>query len=622
MKKKKAFSLLLIVFLITASFIQNVVAANVSDSSSKVKHYTKFDSSMFHFSNETKLGRFIFKNLYRQPQQDVKPIDNMQSKQKQDRINKYEGKIIRNVYYKTLDPFGTEVDDTLILRKGFIEDIGNNVHLSSRQNNIKSLILFKKGDKVDPLRVKESERLLRRQEYIRDARIIIPAKTKRNADSIDLIVIVQDRWSINASVGASTTSSNFRITESNFLGTGSRITQAGQYDITKGKFSNWQGELSDNNIRNTYIDGKLFYNISPLLRFHGINFNRTFFSPLTKWAGSAGISRYNENKEYPLADGIITPAKLVYNVSDIWLGRSLKINQNDKNGRTNSLVLGTRYLKTDFIERPNLSLDTLDSYRDVNLYLFSLGFSSRRYYKDKKIYRFGNTEDIPEGQSFNAIFGILDEEKTQYIYNALRYSAGKHLVNFGYLSGSMQYGVFYNNYIASRGVFNIDVSYFSDLWSRGKWNMRQFVYVQVTNGLNRLATESVSLNGRGSEGLYGFNSFTVLGKNKSILKLESIIYTPFNFAGVQIASVVFAGFGKIGRPLNTNINPNTIYQAYGLGLLLRKENLVVNTIQITVGFYPNIPLGTGANFKYNPIGINNLNLRDFDVSKPDLINYR
>ncbi len=622
MKQKKAYSLLLIVFLLVTSLVYKGTATPLVDSISKTKHYTKFDSSMIRFSSETKLGRYVFKNLYRRPQQDAKPIDNMQSKQKQDRINKFEGKIIRNVYFKTLDPFGTEVDDTLILRRGFIEDIGNKVNLGTRQSNIQSLILFKKGDRIDPLRVKESERLLRRQEYIRDARIIVPAKTKKNADSVDLIVIVQDRWSINASVGASTTSSDFRVTESNLLGTGSRITQAGQYDITKGKFSNWQGELSDNNLKNTYIDGKIFYNISPLLRFHGINFNRTFFSPLTKWAGSAGISRYKENKEYTVADGIIIPATLVYNVSDVWLGRSLKINQNEENGRTNSLVLGTRYVKTDFIERPDLSLDTLDSYRDVNLYLFSLGFSSRRYYKDKKIYRFGNTEDIPEGRSFNAIFGILDEEKTEYIYNALRYSAGQHIMNFGYLSGSVQYGVFYNNYIASRGVFNVDASYFSDLWSRGKWNMRQFVYFQVTNGLNRLATETVTLNGRGTEGLYGFNSFAVLGKNKTLLKLESIIYTPFNFAGIQVASVVFAGFGKIGSPLYTNVNPNTIYQAYGLGLLLRKENLVVNTIQITIGFYPNIPTGTGTNFKYNPIGINNLNLKDFDVSKPELINYR
>lgn len=622
MKKKKAHSLFLIVLFVLITCTSNVVKASIMDSTAKSKQYTKFDSTMMRFSNETKLGRFIFKNLYEQPQQEAKPIDNMQSRQKQDRINRYKGKVIRNVYYKSLDPFGTEVEDTLIMRRGFVEDIGNKINTGTRQSNIQSLLLFKKGDIIDPLRIKESERLLRRQEYIRDARIIVPANTKRKADSVDIIVIVQDRWSINASVGASTTSSDFRITESNLLGTGSRVTQAGQYDIAKGKFSNWQGELSDNNIKNTYIDGKLFYNISPTIRFHGINFNRTFFSPLTKWAGSAGISRYVENKEYTVSDGIIIPAKLTYNVSDAWLGRSIKINQNEENGRTNSFVIGSRYVKTDYIERPDRSLDSIYSYADVNLYLFSIGFSSRRYYKDKKIFRFGNTEDIPEGRSFNAIFGILDEGQTTYLYNALKYSAGQHIMRFGYVYGAMQYGVFYNDYIASRGVFSVDASYFSDLWTMGKWNMRQFVYLQVTNGLNRLANESISLNGRGVESLYGFNSFAVLGKNKTLLKFESIFYTPFNFAGVQVASVVFAGFGKIGRPLYANVNPNTIYQAYGLGLLLRKENLVVNTLQITIGFYPNIPVGTGTNFKYNPIGVNNLNLKDFDVSKPELINYR
>lgn len=623
MNMKKTYKIIVgIALLILPSIHSKGSARSVVDSLKQTKHHTRFDSVFIRFSNQNKVGNYIYKNLFKSNQVDDAPIDNMQSRQKQDRINKFEGKVIRSIHFKTLDPFGTEVDDTLILRKGTIEDIGNRISVSTRTSNIQSLILFKKGDIVDPLRVKESERLLRRQEYIRDARIIVPANAKRSSDSVDLIVIVQDRWSINASVGASTTSSEFRITETNLLGTGSRITQAGQYDFPKGKFSNWQGELSDNNLKNTYVDGRLFYNISPNLRYHGINFNRTFFSPLTKWAGSAGMSRYNENKEYKVGDGIIIPAKVVYNLSDVWLGRSIKINQNEENGRTNSLVIGSRFVKTDYILRPILTLDTLDSYRDVNLYLFSLGFSSRRYYKDKKIYRFGNTEDIPEGRSFNVIFGILDEEKTQYTYNALKYSAGQHILNIGYLSGSIQYGVFYNNYVPSRGVFNVDLSYFSDLWTRGKWNMRQFAYFQVTNGLNRMANESISLNGRGTEGLYGFNSFAVLGKNKTLLKLESIIYTPFNFAGVQVASVVFAGFGKIGRPLDASINPNTIYQAYGLGLLLRKENLVVNTIQITIGFYPNIPDGTGANFKYNPIGVNNLNLRDFDVAKPDLLNYR
>ena len=115
-----------------------------------------------------------------------------------------------------------------------------------------------------------------------------------------------------------------------------------------------------------------------------------------------------------------------------------------------------------------------------------------------------------------------------------------------------------------------------------------------------------------------------MGQNKSLLKFESVIYTPFDYAGIQIAAVVFAGFGKLGRinPMYTNVKESTIYQAYGLGFLIRKENLVVNTIQISFGYYPNIPNGTGNEFRYNPIGINNLNLRDFDISKPDFINYR
>lgn len=622
MKQKKTISLIcFFFFLILTEQARAVHYTIVVDTIAK-KSYSKIDSSFMRFSKESKVGNWLYKNIYDPPENNVKPIDNMQSRQKQDRINRYEGKIIRSIRYKVLDPFGTEVDDTLIHRKGVIENIGNKINIGTRERNLKSLILFEVGDPLEPLRLKESERLLRRQEYVRDARIIVPSNTKRNADSVDVIVIVQDRWSINASVGVSTSSSDFKITESNLIGTGSKVIQGGKYDFANNKFSNWQGELSDNNLFNTYIDGKLFYNISPLMRNHGINFDRTFFSPLTKWAGSAGISRYVQTLEYPISDGVIIPSQLVYNLSDAWLGRSLRINQSDENGRTNSLVLGMRYVKTDFIEKPSLQLDTLDSYQDRNLYLASIGFSSRRYYKDRKIFRFGNTEDIPEGRSFNAIFGIYQEGKVEYIYNALKYSAGQHINNFGYLSGSAQYGVYNNNYIASRGVFHLDLSYFSDLWTRGKWNMRQFVYFQSTNGLNRLAGEGISLNGRGQEGLYGFNSFAVLGQNKTMLKFESIIYTPFNVAGIQVATVAFAGFGKIGRPIVPNINPNTVYQAYGLGFLLRKENLVVNTVQISIGIYPNVPVGTGNSFKYNPIGINNLNFRDFDVSKPELINYR
>ncbi len=596
---------------------------SMQDTLAKKKN-TKVDSVLQKFADSTKLGFWLYKNLYEQPSKDDGEIARTYSKNTKDNLMRYHGKIIRHVYVKQLDPFGTDVNDTLIKRYGTIENIGNKLNVGSRSTNIKNQLLFKKGDTLDVLALRESERLLRRQEYIRDARIIVPSYIKKNSDTVDVIVIVQDRWSLNASAGVSTSAADFRITESNFIGTGTRIVQGGNYDFNKMKFTNWAGELKDINIRNTYIDGSVFYDIRPEIRYHGINFERGFYSPLTKWAGSAGISRYNQNLEYFQSDGSLIPANLSYNVSDFWLARSLAVSNRTIAERSTAFILGARYVNTHFIERPSLLLDSNNTYQDRQMLLFNFGISTRRYYKDKKIFRFGNTEDVPEGRSFTIITGLYDEGDVDYLYNALKLSAGQNIEKFGYLSASAQYGIFYNDYIASRGVFTVDASYFSNLWTRGKWNMRQFVYFQTTNGLNRLAGEYITINGRGNEGLYGFNSFAVMGQNKSLLKFESVIYTPFDYAGIQIAAVVFAGFGKLGRinPMYPNVKESTIYQAYGLGFLIRKENLVVNTIQISFGYYPNIPTGTGNEFRYNPIGINNLNLRDFDISKPDFINYR
>ena len=152
--------------------------------------------------------------------------------------------------------------------------------------------------------------------------------------------------------------------------------------------------------------------------------------------------------------------------------------------------------------------------------------------------------------------------------------------------------------------------------------MRQFIYAKMTNGLNREANELVNLNGSTNDGLYGFQSNLVEGRNKFILKFESIIYTPFNYAGTNIAAIVFAGFGMLSNPIASNVSDRTIYQAYGLGFLIRKENLVVNTIKLSIGFYPNIPFNSGNDYRFNPYSISQFNLRDFDVSKPQLATYR
>lgn len=585
------------------------------------KGYNKVDSMLLRAASKGKITYWLFKNIYEEPSPSNNEI-NKKPNVSPDNYKRYQGKIIRNIEIKSLDPFGTQIQDTLLHNAGYLEKAGNKIHVSTTKRTVKSQLLFDKGDELDPLQLRESERLLRRQEYIRDARIVIVPLKNKSKDSVDVLVIVQDRWSLNGSLGMSTTQSDFNITETNFLGTGSRITQGGKYDFNRNKFTDWSGEFKDNNIRNTYIDGAIFYNTTPFLRSRGIYFDRTFYSPLTKWAGATGYTHYDRDLEYFRNDGTLIPAKLKNNISELWVGRSFPLSNHSEADRSSSVILSGRYMNNHYTDRPTKALDSFFVFQNQNLYLFSVGFSTRRYYKDRKIFRFGNTEDVPEGRMFSITFGKLDEETADYLYASLKVAAGQHVEGLGYVSGSAEYGTFYNNYIAQKGVFNFDGTYFSDLWTSGKWNMRQFIYLRTTNGLNRAPGEFITINGRGNEGLYGFNSSSVAGRNKSLIKFESIIYTPFNVAGFQIAAVVFAGFGKIGRNIYPTIKDQTIYQAYGVGFLIRKENIVFNTIRIALGYYPNIPAGSGAEYRFNPFGISNLNLRDYDITRPELINYR
>ena len=597
---------------------------NNAISDSLDKNYYKIDSTLFKVAKKSKITYWLFSNIYEMPSNDKIIKDDEVILVPKDITYKYQGKIIRKIVVKSLAPFGTDVEDTLIKRRGQLADIGNAISFSTRNGVIRNLLLFKTGERLDALSIRESERLLRTQNYIRDARIFIPNKNILTNDSVDIIVVVQERFSLNASFTSSTNQGEIQLYQNNFFGTGNKIRQGGKIDYNKLNLSSYNGEFKNVNIYKTYIDASLFYDVNQYRKTQGFLIERTFFSPLTKWAGSLSRVMTQEKFYYDQILNKQIPVNIRYNTTDIWLGRSIPLgNGNDEAFRSSALVIAGRFSNTRFIQRDTTNLAPIINLNNKIFYLGSIGFSSRRYYKDRKLFRFGNTEDIPEGRSFSFVGGFLDEGSVPFYYTGIKFSSGQHIENFGYLAGSIEYGTFYSKYIAQRGVLTIDGSYFSDLWKlQSKWTMRQFIYAKMTNGLNREANELVNLNGSTNDGLYGFQSNLVEGRNKFILKFESIIYTPFNYGGTNIAAVVFAGFGMLSNPIASNVSDRTIYQAYGLGFLIRKENLVVNTIRLSIGFYPNIPFNSGNDYRFNPYSISQFNLRDFDVSKPQLATYR
>ncbi len=224
---------------------------------------------------------------------------------------------------------------------------------------------------------------------------------------------------------------------------------------------------------------------------------------------------------------------------------------------------------------------------------------------------------MPEGLILQFTYGGIKQEfkKIRY-YTGFEVARSKHL-NFGYLSATFSYGIFFNQKVANDVTLNYRLSYFSNLLKNGRWLFREFINFNLVHGENKLAGETINFSG---DELYGFENGTLAGNTKTTLNSETVAYLPYQLIGFRFAPVITAGIGMIGSPANRWSKSN-LYQAYTIGVMLRNENLLNSTFQFSIGAYPFFPDDGKATLKYNPISTFTLRVRAFAVSKPEFVSY-
>ncbi len=591
---------------------QNKKYEETGSSQDSVKIYNKIHK----FALKRKITYWLYSAIFIEPKP-YTPVPLVKKSRKKiiDPFIRYKGKIIRKIEFVTLDPFGTDVNNIDLEQKNFFIKAGNKLHVKTTRFAIRNQVLFKKGKPVDPLQLRETERLIRQSGYIRDARVLInPIKEEK--DSVDVVVITQDVWSITGSAAVNTSSGNLKFRDKNFVGSGQLMENNITYNYNTNPGLDIIGSYTAPNIRKTFVSGSIYYRASALNYYEGISFTRQFYSPITKWAGGINTMWSHSIGSFTSTEGLITTFPVQYNLQDLWLGRSFQIFQGRADvQRSSRFVVTSRIYRQSYSKRPGIEMDSLRTYQPSTLYLSSVGYSTRLYYKDKNIFRFGYTEDVPEGRLFALIGGVEDKEFYSRWYTGVKMAAGEHINNFGYLAAGFEYGTFFRDKKIEKAVINSDLTYFTDLMQWGKWSMRQFIYCKFVHGARRDPNERININ----SDLYGFTSDPVSGTTTIFLNLQNVVYTPLRFIGFQFAFVGFAGFGMVGekqRPLFKT----QVYQAYGVGVLIRNEHLVLNTFQVSIGFYPNL---AGANsYKLNPISSYNLRIKDYYLSKPELISYQ
>jgi hypothetical protein len=598
----------------------------LNDFASAQQTPAKKDSTIFYkkieaYSGRSKVTTFMYQLVFKP----VTPtLKNKEVKKKvykkliQKPYSTFEGKVIRNIEIATLDPFGYSATDTTTIKQNILSGAGNSAHIKTQVITIRNLLLIHKNDPFNSFRVKESERLIRSQKYVHEVYFYVMA-AGRKSDSVDIYIRELDKWSIIPDGSISNSKIRIDITDNNFLGLGHEFRNGFTRNLTNG-INAFSTNYFIPNIRNTYISTNLHYEIDGLKNFiKSFTIDRPFFSPIARWA--AGVSFASQFKNDSLKDVnlVCFPIKLKFRTQDYWAGHAQRIFKGRAEGESiTNLILAVRYLHVGYSEKPNESLDPLHIYSNENFYLAAIGISTRKYVQDRYAFKYGIIEDVPVGKVYELTGGYQVKNNSGRPYLGMRYSSGNYY-EWGYLSSNIEYGTFFHASHAEQGVFTAGVNYFTGLFELGKWKFRQFIKPQVVIGINRFAYDSLTLND--GYGIDGFKSRALSGTNRLILTLQSQSYSPLNFLGFHFGPYLIYSLGMLGDA-TTGFKNSKVYSLLGFGILIKNENLVFSTFQLSISFYPLIP-GIGQNvFKINSFKTTDFGFRDFEIGKPASVIYQ
>ena len=610
---KKWFKIIFLILFVSVLLSDFAIAQNVPVKKDSTVLYKKIET----YSKRSKFSKLVYEALFK-PIKTIAP-----GKKKRKRLiykpySAFEGKTIRHINIETLDPFGYSIGDTIEASQNFITKTGNNLHVKSQPIAIRNLLLISQNQVFDSLLVRESERLVRTREYIRDVSFYVKA-TASNSDSVDIFIRVLDIWSIIPGGSASTSGITINLADKNFLGLGHEFQNV--YTRNYNEHSNY---LNTNytipNIRNTFIRTNVHFDILGDKNYNrGLSIDRPFFSPFAKWAAGAYFTQQFHADSIRSTNLLFVPQRFKFNVQDFWGGNSIQMySGNSEYSRTTNFISTARFLRIRYLEKPTELIDPLHMYSDEDFYMASIGISARRYVKENYVYRFGVTEDVPVGKVFSITGGYQVRNNAGRIYLGARASYGDYY-SWGYLASSVEYGTFLRGSNAEQGVLSVGLIYFTGLRELGKWKFRQFVKPQITFGVNRFSYDSLTIND--GYGLDGFNSLGLSGTKRILLTVQTQSYAPWNFYGFRFGPFLTYSLGMLGNA-STGFRNSKVYSEIGLGMLIKNENMVFNAFQISITFYPIIP-GNGQNiFKTNSYQTTDFGFRDFEIGKPGTVTYQ
>lgn len=515
-------------------------------------------------------------------------------------FDRHNFKIVRRINIRTLDAFGYNISDSTRVPRTVIEKAGNALHIKTSRSRIRQVLLFRPGQPLEPQALTESERLLRQTPEILDARVLVNERTSTR-DSVDIEVLTKDVFSITAGYElGSATAGLITLGDDNFLGQGHQLSNAYRYgrglSTDNGEQpQQWSYEGSYTVPFRHFFYAQARYRNEYNYRSAGLSLTRDFYSTSTRYAGALNLNHFDQDvalvgpppgepyRYYPLR----------YNVQDAWVGRALHLRSYDL-GYENPgrIIVAARVINSVFAATPQPDAGsgiTKPDYHNGTLLLGTVGYSVRRYYKDRYLFGFGRTEDVPTGTLISFTAGADVNRVVPRRYFDLRLAAASFGVNTGYLYGAIDIGAYQKLETRDweQGLLSTELTAFTKLYHFGNWQYRHFLTSKGTIGFDRRPGEL--LQGISNErGLRGFSpAQSILATSRFVVSYENTLFTPLSLLGFRLAGIVFADAAWVSdKPRGGSPFAGDPYMGVGMGLRFRNEFTALRTFQLLIGYYP------------------------------------
>jgi hypothetical protein len=534
----------------------------------------------------------------------LRPSDTIINEKSAATYTSYDGRIIRHIDIAAIG-FERSIYDSSKRVSRSLTRLANSLHANTRKDVIRNHLFIHENQVLNSQKVADNERFIRDKNFMVDCRIrVIPVE---NTDSVDLLVITRDVFSLGGSVDFySLTAIQLGLYDANIDGRGQRASFVTLFDQKRSPLVGYAFQYIKSSVLGSLTDLQLGYSQLNETINIGLESEESIYAKLTRplvsaysrLAGGMEVSENWSKNVYRKPDSLFNSYR--YHVFDNWLGYNLGLKNRSQRAR---YFLAFRYFDGYFDDLSAVETDTRKrKYNDVHGYLAELTFYRKEFYKTRYVLGFGRTEDIPVGITAKLAAGYVRQMQLSRPYVAWKGGLADANRKGDFYSLSLQAGSFLgvNNKMEDVAVV-LDAFYYSRAISLNRSKLRNYLSLSYAELMNRETRDWLILNANQLAGLSNESaamqaSLYALSISRRLnTHVEGYLFTPGSVFGFRMAPFASADFVT----MNCEGCKQSIPTMVGLnaGLRTRNENLIFGTMELKASYIlPNEITGSMFSF--------------------------